>query len=666
MNMGLDYAVGEYVSFVESDDYVAPDMYEALYLAAKKNDLEIIKGNYCEISGDNPPVVTPKYLTDKSHYNKIFCPLDQPWSFYIPMMNPLGLFKNSFLTYHHVRHNETPGASHQDMGFWFQTFCLATRVMLVEGHYYMYRQDNPNSSINQKNKVFAVSDEYQFMFRFLQRHPELKEKALPIYYHRLYGSYTYRYGKLAPEFHRMFLERFSKEMNQAAARGDLDTSRFNDRDKANLKAIMEDSEAYWRSIEDPAIIAIDRSEKDLTKQQLAFYQRQIDRMAKTITKNGDITEEVPDLISVIIPVYNTAPYLPACLDTIVNQTYHNIEIICINDGSTDNSLEILNRYAEYDKRFLIFSQPNSGQGSARNLGLQLAKGKYVYYMDSDDLLAVDALADLYHEAEKDSLDILYFDGESFFDNAQIAEQHKSYLTYYRREREYSEVLTGSELFVRFKQDNGYRVSPCLQFIRRRFLFEHGISFPGGIIYEDNVFALKCILEAERASHRQKCFFTRRVREGSTMTIRVQFKNFYGYFVCYLEMQAYLCGKDFPPEVCKPIIHETTLILNNAINIYEKLSEAEKTKTKQMPPLQYEFFRRFIQSSLFPLMPPAQQSMKSYDAERELQLVKASVSFRIGHAITWFPRKIRGGVRCLKEHGFRYTFKQGLRHLHIIK
>ena len=93
-------------------------------------------------------------------------------------------------------------------------------------------------------------------------------------------------------------------------------------------------------------------------------------------------------ISVIVPVYNVEKYLKRCLNSLVNQTYTNIEIICVNDGSKDNSLNILNEYAQKDNRIVVISQENQGQGIARNKGLEIAKGDYIGFIDPDDFIDV--------------------------------------------------------------------------------------------------------------------------------------------------------------------------------------------------------------------------------------------------------------------------------------
>ena len=113
-------------------------------------------------------------------------------------------------------------------------------------------------------------------------------------------------------------------------------------------------------------------------------------------------------ISVVIPVYNVEDFLEECLESIINQTFKDIEVICINDGSTDSSLEILNSYKEKDKRFKIFSQENLGHAVATNKGISIAKGDYLFLMDSDDILNLSALEETYHYAKNKDVDFVIF------------------------------------------------------------------------------------------------------------------------------------------------------------------------------------------------------------------------------------------------------------------
>lgn len=117
-------------------------------------------------------------------------------------------------------------------------------------------------------------------------------------------------------------------------------------------------------------------------------------------------EENEIKISVMVPIYNTSQYLEKCLKSIISQSLKEIEIICVNDGSTDNSLEILEEFAKEDKRIIIVNKKNGGLTSARNAALKIARGKYCLNIDSDDWIEQEYFKDMYEKAEQDNLDIL--------------------------------------------------------------------------------------------------------------------------------------------------------------------------------------------------------------------------------------------------------------------
>ena len=114
-------------------------------------------------------------------------------------------------------------------------------------------------------------------------------------------------------------------------------------------------------------------------------------------------------VSVVMPVYNVQEYLSQCLDSIINQTYKNIEVICINDGSTDNSIYVLKEYAKLDDRIKIFSQENQGQGISRNKGIKYAKGEYILFVDPDDWIEITAIEKIIMAFKKTNAKVLQFD-----------------------------------------------------------------------------------------------------------------------------------------------------------------------------------------------------------------------------------------------------------------
>lgn len=257
-------------------------------------------------------------------------------------------------------------------------------------------------------------------------------------------------------------------------------------------------------------------------------------------------------LSVIVPVYNAEPYLAAALESVLSQTLRDLEVICVDDGSTDGSAAALADITVRDPRVRVLTQANAGQGAARNRGLELARGEFVYFMDADDeLVGPDEFAYLIGESERESLDMLFFDAETRVDAGAVCAQVNA--GDYIRTRDYSKVWSGPDLFAALCAHRDYTVSPCLVIARRDFLRRNGIRFAEGVIHEDNVFMLRAILSATRASHRPRRAYVRCVHAGTTMTKPLSVRNLRGYVACYLDGQEWLAENDYPCHVRQAIV-----------------------------------------------------------------------------------------------------------------
>ena len=243
-------------------------------------------------------------------------------------------------------------------------------------------------------------------------------------------------------------------------------------------------------------------------------------------------------VSIIIPVYNTDKFIIDCLDSVRRQSVQGIEIICVNDGSTDGSLQILKSYAEKDSRIQVVSQKNQGVSVARNEGIGAAAGKYIQFLDSDDMLEPEALEYAVQQMEEKQLDVFFYDARAIFESAQLEKEKSSYKTYYHRENHYQDVLTGSQLFTEWIKDGGFRPNGNLQMIRRDFLLQSGVKFIPGIVQEDNAFTAEVMLHARRVCHENEALYIRRVRSDSIMTRPQSFINAYGYFRCAMALERY--------------------------------------------------------------------------------------------------------------------------------
>lgn len=249
---------------------------------------------------------------------------------------------------------------------------------------------------------------------------------------------------------------------------------------------------------------------------------------------SEILDQRPT-VSIIIPIYNVENYIEKCIDSAVNQTYGKIEIICVNDGSTDNSMKIVQKKVNNDIRVQIVNIENSGLSVARNIGLERAEGKYIMFLDSDDYLTLDAIENLLECAEKNSTDILFFGAETVFENKKVERQHSEYAEYYNRNSEYPQVYEGEELFVNLMNSYDFKPSACLMLIKRQFLESVHVKFYPGILHEDNLFTVQLLHYAKRAMVMDRIFYKRLVRGGSITSGEKGIKRAYGLFVCHREI-----------------------------------------------------------------------------------------------------------------------------------
>lgn len=227
-------------------------------------------------------------------------------------------------------------------------------------------------------------------------------------------------------------------------------------------------------------------------------------------------------VSVVIPVYNVEKYLNECMDSIVNQTLSDIEIICINDGSTDNSLDILQEYASCDDRIIIFNQKNQGHAVATNKGIEMARGEYLFLMDSDDILKLNALELTYNEISEKKVDFVLFKSLNYDDQKD---------EYYESENfsmnNIFEVV-GNEIFdyndIKELMFNAC-VTPWSKLYSREFIIRENIRFPEGLIFDDNVFFYESLLKAKRISFLDEFLFIRRwYATSSTMNGDLRFAD----------------------------------------------------------------------------------------------------------------------------------------------
>lgn len=211
--------------------------------------------------------------------------------------------------------------------------------------------------------------------------------------------------------------------------------------------------------------------------------------------------------SVIVPIYKTEKYLPKCIESITQQTYAELEIILVNDGSPDNCLQIMERYAANDGRIRIVSQANSGLSAARNAGMKIATGDYVAFIDSDDWVEKDMFEVLATHLDSEPSDYVCFRFQ--FDNEGTGGCHV-----YGRSYDIARIEGAENILKDTLEVIHIGTAACLKVYNRAFLLANGQEFEMGIVNEDTLFSIQVACHAKRVSFVNKVLYHATEREGS--------------------------------------------------------------------------------------------------------------------------------------------------------
>jgi len=208
-------------------------------------------------------------------------------------------------------------------------------------------------------------------------------------------------------------------------------------------------------------------------------------------------------VSIIVPVYNVEKYLKRCLDSLVNQTLNEIEILVVNDGSPDNSQKIIDKYTKkYPDLVKSFKKENGGQGSARNYAIKKAKGQYIMYVDSDDFVENNMAKVLYNEAIKTKSDIVICGNNIFSEEYKFIKKESAYYTNNKKDIKENFLIGNMAVWNKL--------------FKKSLITDNNIEFRSKVWYEDLDFNVKCFLKAKKITIVDKPLYNYLIREGSTM------------------------------------------------------------------------------------------------------------------------------------------------------
>ena len=244
--------------------------------------------------------------------------------------------------------------------------------------------------------------------------------------------------------------------------------------------------------------------------------------------------------SIITPIYNVERFLAKCLDSITMQTFGDIEIILINDGSTDGSGDIARSYAKKDSRIHLIEQANQGQGHARNVGLKIASGEYIIFVDSDDFIELDMCEKLYKELEGGDIEVLVT--PFFMTKKNRRKPYRHFTNYVPQEQKYNSI-EGSEYLLKHLKKGTFITTISHLIIKNEYLRQKQIYFPEKLLYEDLIFCTDVFLQADTIITREIYGYNYFMSPNSTMRGKMTLEkkllstNSYYKITCLLRKRA---------------------------------------------------------------------------------------------------------------------------------
>ena len=451
-NLGLKHARGEYVLFLDSDDFFEKDLIKDTYAAAKEHDADIVvygANYYDNKSGKSwygQWLLDKTYIPEKQPFSYKDCPdtlfqmsIECPWT---------KLFRRDFIKKNRLKFQDLYNAN--DVYFVMCAMALAEKIVTVEKPLVNYRIGLKTNLQSSTKRCFyealrAVHDKLIEIGRF--------EDVRRSYVSCALGGCIKNLRVVTNREQKRVI--FDKLKNEA----------------------FDSLEVYGYPKE--------------------YYHNQKNYEEMLLVKNSSFEEYLETItakpcVSVVMPVYNSQEFLEQAMDSLLGQSLKEIEIIAVDDGSTDGSLEILKKYKKEDYRVSVYTQQNQYAGVARNLGLSKAKGEYVIFLDSDDFFEENLLKDTYNKGKRNSADIVLFTA-----NIYNHETKKRWRSGGLR----TEFLPEKESFC-YKDcpDTLYQITsspPWTKLYRREFVKENKLQYQPLFNANDVFFTFSALVKAER-------------------------------------------------------------------------------------------------------------------------------------------------------------------------
>lgn len=452
-NRGMAEALGEYVSFIDADDYIEQGLYRYFDELVSDEDVFMFNGAINEKG---------RFFTKDTFVREVFEGENITYRDFKAVLYGNSSACNKIFNFDFLKRKQISfldGKIFEDIDFWFAVLSEAKKIKVSHKCYYQYVFDNPNSVTKTYHRnVMGIFDIFDSMMKRAEQSGKKK------YFNNALFQFQYEKGV---EILYHLDEKYAKEYY------------------LKLKSYLQKRQAELMYEEVYQLFDYYLCHNVLYNDYIHFKNTFI------LFQDGfRYVQKRPKNIrfSVIVPVYNVEKYLDVCLKSIINQTYENFEIICVNDGSTDKSYEILKKHAQKDARIKIINQENKGLSAARNVAVKQAVGDYLVFVDSDDWIRTDALELLNKQIKNQDLEVCFI-GYCNFNDVVGVNETIGFLAYLQQLVSRKQVQVLDFLLV--------NVTAWGKVYSRRFWIKNKISFPEGVYFEDNLTNAMVMTKAKR-------------------------------------------------------------------------------------------------------------------------------------------------------------------------
>lgn len=627
-NTGLAVARGEYICFCDPDDFLPHDLIECVYKVATANKVDITIYGVDSYDASGTKISRcQRFGNAVGHLPKVFSAKDiseRLFGTFLPCVwNKL--FRREFIAHHKIEFQALPRAN--DIFFSMMHMALAERIIVTDKVAYCYRRGRDGSAQNLTEK-----DPLPVLSAYRKVKESLIEKSL--------------FDQYLVTFNLALFSSFFYTLNLLQS-------------KASKQKLFEElKNGIFKGLLSETLTLCDFSGRvsDYLIYRNFMLCSTFESFEMANVSGSRAWNEMPPVVSVIVPCYNVEPFLAECLDSVLAQTFGHYEVICVNDGSTDGTGEILAKYQLKDSRIIVINQESKGLSVSRNVGIDVARGEYILFLDSDDKLHVEALKELVGLAEIDKLDHIAFCAEVFVDegsrpNGDIVARYKRY---------YASVgcskflcpQQGCDLALSLLEKANFIESATLRLMRLSVLRDHRVRFTPNIIHEDCEFTPKALVAARCAIFIPQKYYQRRIRSNSIMmSTDRRLKSAIGYSHAALSLMDAILFDDM--NVASRQAYEEFVaqkMMPNSVRFLLSLTKEEKdsflVELEKLVPSRQMVIVRVVILSLLNEVIAHRDCAKVGFLVKMCEKIIAFLPFRF--------QRLKDGLQCLKDRGLEYT------------